>query len=516
MANTNIRGIIGYNKQGSSNNKLLAAYENDIIDVAAGTGFGLAHNTANNSEFEVFLDRVFHQNYTNVPITYNGTTWSREYVGRCLISKYLKRWKSRLYLGNCKFIGPQIPQDLNSVALSFPSRVFYSDLFQGNTLTWGIEWGTNGKTFSGTRIFQLAAGANPQDFVASNIKVGDPLFITKGNAQLAGDRPYLVTRVDSAYKLIVDRDFPVTATSLHYWVGSNWFDVETDDGDALTGFGVTSTRLLVSKLLSLHYYTGSSRQPIQGAVGTSSQRSVINDKYGNTYYFHGSDPKISGIYKYNGVGSVKASRAIDPYIQGMSASNYDNVVAWAEGNELRFYLGDLSATNKTEAVTKAVATLNVDTGAWDVGPIGDAITCATQWIVSSEQKSYCGTDSSQILKMDSGNAFKTSAIPSTVETKVYYPAGSEIICDFPYLQVIGRNCRGLRLKYKLWNNPTGVDDQWWPLGELTDDKTEFPLPLNHQTASGIQYKVDEMGTTENDWYIEKISQFYRPNRTRLL
>lgn len=510
-----IKGIVGFNKQGSSVNKLFAAFGNDIIDVAAGTGFGLAHNITNNSEFEVFIDRVFHQNYNDAPITFKTSAWSREFVGRCPLSKYLKRLKSKLYLGNCKFFGPQIPQDTDGNNLTFPSRVFFPDLFQGNTLTWGIEWGTNGTTTAGTRIFQLS-GQLPQDFVASNIKVGDPLFITSGNAQLSGEKPYLVTQVASPYRLIVDRDFPVTATSLHYWVGSNWFDTETDDGDSITGFGENNTRLLVFKLLSLHYFTGSQRQAVQGAVGTSSKRSIINDKYGNTYYFHGSDPKISGIYKYNGVGSVKASRGIDDYIRGMSASNYSAVVAWAEGNELRFYLGDLSATNKTEAVSKAVATINVDTGAWDVGPIGDNITCATQWLVSNEQKSYCGTDDSQILKMDTGYTFNTAPISSTVETKVYYPSGSEIINDFPYIQVIGRNLKGLRLKYKLWDNPTGVDDKWWSLGECTDDKTEFVVPLNHQNASGIQYKVEEIGTVENDWYVEKISQFYKPNRTRLL
>lgn len=499
-------------------NKILVGYENDIIDLAAGTGFGLGLNTTNNSEFESFLDRIFHQNNSDAPITYNGTAWTKEYVGRCMTSKYLKLWHSALYLGNCQFTGSQIPQKDGS-NITFPSRVFKSDLFLGNTLTWGIEWGRNGATTSGTRIFQVTTtgGTLIQDFVASNIKVGDPLFITSGNTQLASEKPYIVTRVDSAYRLIVDRNFPVTATSLHFWVGSNWFDVGSDDNDQITGFGENSDRLLIYKLLSFNFYTGSQNKKVSGAIGTSSSRSIINDSYGNTYYFHGSDPKKSGIYKYNGVGSVKVSRAIDPFIAGMSATNYTGVVSWEEeGNKLRFFLGDLTNTNYNISMTKAVATLNVDTNTWSVDPIADTITCAATFRTSNQQDTYCGTADSQVLKMNTGYNFNGTPIGSTLETKVYYPSGTEIVNEYPYLQVIGRSTKGTKIKYKLWDNPTGVDQEWWPLGELTDDKTELIIPSRHNQSSGIQLKFEELGSLENDTYIEKVSFFYKPNRMRLM
>lgn len=522
MANTNVRGLVGFNPS-SGTARLLAAYEDDIVNVVAGTGYGLNLNTTNDVEFEKFLDRVFIQNYSNRPLIYRTSTnlWTPDYVGRTMIAKYIKKFKSRLYLGYCGFIAPQPPLDTGSASIVFPSRVFHSDLFQGNTLTWGIDWGTNGKVVAGTRIFDLDQPL-VQDFTANNIKVGDPLFITSGNAQLASERPFLVTKVDSAHRLIVDRDFPVTATSLHFWVGSNWFDVEPDDGDVITALGANSTRLLISKLLSLHYYTGSQRQPVQGAVGTSYNRSIINDRFGNTYYFHGSDPKITGIYKYNGVSSVKVSRAIDPWILAMATASYDNVVAWAEGNELRWFLGNLSANNYIDAINNVVASLNVDTGAWSIDPIADTITCATPWRTANEEDTYCGTSSSQVLQMDDGNTFKTTPISALVETKVYYPAGSEIVNEYPFIQIISRNARGVKVKYKLWDRPIGnqrystVDKEWWSLGQLEDDLTEFPLSNDHNQSSGIQFRFDDMSSQEKDAYIEKISIFYRPNRSRLL
>ncbi len=511
---SNILGLKGFNPS-SGTARLFAAYGNDINNVATGTGYGLNLN-GNDVEFENFLDRVFFQNNSATPKSYRTSTnvWTQEFVGRTPISKYIKRYKSRLYLGYCSFPSPQAPLDVDSNALSFPSRVFHSDLFQGNVLTWGIEWGTNGKTTGGTQIFSLDQPL-VQDFKAVNIKVGDPLFITSGNTQLASEKPYLVTKVDSPHRLIVDRPFPVTASSLHFWVGSNWFDADNDDGDVITGLGENSDRLMIYKLLALHWYNGSQRKKVKGAKGTSYNRSVIDDDYGNSYYFHGSSPKLTGIYKYDGVSSKKISKPIDPFIQGMSTTNYDNVVAWKEGTEIRFYLGNLSATNLIESMTNAVATYNVDTGAFSVDAIADVITASTVWRTNNQEDTYLGTSDDEILQVEDVYTFNTSAISSVLETKVYYPAGSEVICEIPYIQVISRNARGVRLQYKLWNHPEEIDSTWSPLGDINEDKTEFTLPITHYSSSGIQLKFDEVGTTENDWYIEKISIFYRPERSRI-
>lgn len=521
----NILGLVGLNPS-SGTPRLLAAYGNDIVNVATGTGYSLNLNTSNDVEFEKFLDRVFFQNNSETPKTYRTSTnvWTQEYVGRTPISKYIKKFKSRLFLGYCSFANPQPPLDVGSAALSFPSRVFFSDLFQGNILTWGIEWGRNGATTALSNFFNITTtgGTLVQDFKGVNIKVGDPLFITNGNAQFTSDKPFLVTKVDSPYRVTLDREISLTTTGQHFWVGSNWFDVAPDDGDVITGFGENSDRLLIFKLMSLWFYTGSQLKQVKGALGTSYQRSVINDRYGNTYYFHGSDPKITGIYKYNGVSSIKISRAIDPWILGMATASYDNVVAWAEGNELRFFLGNLSANNYIEAINNVIATFNVDTNAWSIDPCQDTITASTIWRTGNEEDTYLGTSDNQVLQADDGNSHNGIAISALLETKIYYPAGSEIINEYPYIQIVSRNAKGMRLKYKLWGDPIGgqryasFDKEWWSLGQIEDDMTEFPLDNQHNSSSGIQLRFDEMSTLEKDAYIEKISIFYRPNRSRLL
>ncbi len=510
-----ITGIIGFNKVGTSTNILLAGYGNDVMNVATGSGYGLAINPDYSPEFEVFLDRTFFQNYYDRPKTFDGTTWTTKNVARCMRSKYIQNVKShaRLYLGNCKFTSPQIPLDTAGNEVTFPSRVFYSDLYYGAELTWGMEWGTNGKVTNGSAFFELDQPL-AQDFVASNIKIGDPLIVTSGGTNLVG-KEFRVKSVVSPYRLEMTETFTETSTSLNFYVGSNWFDVGVDNNDEIKGLDERGTTLLIFKLFSVSYYTGTSLKPVPNSVGTSSNRSIISAKTG-TYFFHGSDPLITGIYRFDGSNVTKVSRAIDPYINGLSTSDYNSPVGWKEGEELRWYLGTLSNTDRGISMNHGVVTYHSAVGAWDVGPIADKITCSTTFIFGNENSSFCGNDNGQVLKMAEGYTFNGEPIPFKLETKVYYPMDTEIICELPRIQIIGRNTRGIKVKYKLWDMPKTVDDNWLPLSELSNDKTELVIPTMHKLASGVQLRFDGMDTLENDPYVEKVSFFYKPNRSRML
>lgn len=531
-----IKEIIGFNEASDQDsqaltNEIFVIYGNDLVKVSSGTGYSFNLHASSTSSFERFLNTIFFQNYLESssvkrPKTYDVLQgkWTNRHVNRCVNAKFMKNFKSRLYLGYCYLGPPQTYQsDYNTLTQRniFPSRIYYSDLFSGNELTWGIEWGSNGRVVPNSNLFELA---NPivQNFVSTNIKVGDPIFF---GAVSSGAEPidfttnqYLVTSVESPLRLRLNKKFPSSvnnAVGVSYWVGSNWFDVSTDDGDSITGIGENSDRLLVFKLFTLWTYTGSQLKQARGSLGTSSHRSIINDRKGYTYYFHGSDSKLSGIYRFDGVSSIKISRGIDPFIAGMDTDNYTEVVAWEEGDELRFYLGDLSNTNHSISMTNAVATINTATNSWDVSPINDVIRCATTFKVGNRQSVYTGTSDNQILQMADGNSFNGSPINVVLETKVYYPSGTDVNNTFPSIQVIGRQTKGMTVQYKLWNAPKLVDDQWKSLGELDADKTELNIPSNHNWASGIQLRLVETGVLENDMLVEKITVFYRPESTRV-
>lgn len=518
-------GIIGYNSPAGTN-KLLAAFGNDIINVSTGLGFGLNLASGNKAFFEVFIDRIFFCNGVNKMLSSNGSTWSDSIaLPKQIIPKYIKKSvnNAQLLIGNC------ILTPGSGTPINYKSYVFKSEFPKlakdpaGNVISQNLQWGIESgrcNVFQDTRKVKAVPDGNGRlpYFKTRNIKVGDPFFLLGGDIG-----QYTVASVDSEYELTLNESIPsanAVNTNIDFWVGRNFFPVGTDDNDEIKGFGENNSRDLIFKLFSLWYYTGTQLKQVKGAPGTSSQRSVINDNKGNTYYFHGSSLEKTGIYKYDGTQSIKVSRAIDPYIEGMLAANYPEVVAWEEGDELRFFLGDLTNNNKGISMTNAVATINTATGAWDVSPIADVITCATKYISSNVQNSYCGTSDSQVMKMNTGYNHNGTPIAAVLETGVKYPSGSEILNQYPYIQVIGENVRGLRVSYKLWDAPKDVDDRWIPLGELVGDKTEFAgsklNKLLDRAGAGIEFRVEEDGSLENNWMVEKISVFYRPDRTRLV
>ena len=511
-----IFGMGSLNTRGGTNVSV-AIYGNDLVNVLTGTGYGQNLTVNTKGEFEAFIDRLFFCNGTNANRSFNGTTWSTSIsVPKGLRSEFQKSFKTRLYLGNCTLT----PGD--GSAISYPSRVFYSDLptlipsgstYLAYALKWGLEHGDCSIRAGSTLV---EAQFNPTTglpyFRNSNIKVGDPFYILEGGA--IGE--YTIASIRDEYALTLTSSPSTSAISnVLFWTGGNWFDVGTDDNDEITGFAKLAGLLLIFKNLSLWYYTGSRLEQIEGALGTSSQQSVLSYK-GYVYYFHGSTPAISGIYRTDGINTIRISRAIDPFIRGMTTSDYANVIGWREGEELRWFVSNITNSNYNIALSKAVATYNTITDGWDVGPIADTITAKTTYKPGFEEFIYTGTTDDQVLQMNDGNDFNGSAITAILETKPYYPLGSEFINEFTHMQVIGRAAKGTKVKYKLWDQPKEVDDEWTAIGELDSDKTELVIPMWHKHGSGIQLRFDDIGTLENDTYIEKVSIFYKPDRSRLL
>ena len=131
-----MNGLFSLNK--INQDLLLAAYVNDIVNVTTGLGYGLALNPSYPVETENFLGSLFFQNYFNTPKTFNGTAWSYQHVDEVPLSKYIKQWQSRLYLGFIK-IG----------STEYPSRIWYSDLPVNDTIQWGFEYGTDMSIIAG-------------------------------------------------------------------------------------------------------------------------------------------------------------------------------------------------------------------------------------------------------------------------------------------------------------------------------------------------------------------------------
>lgn len=491
-----IKGMHGFNKSDGTG-KLIVAYANDMVDVD--TGLGYSQNLAGtvNWEFATYLDYMFAAGVTNPLKAFDGTTWTASNHVRVHApeSYYIKPYRTKLYLAH-----------ININDTWYRSRVWHTDLPFNNDARWGLEWGNDLVQTASSATIQ-SAGSN---FVDMNIKPGDPFFITSGTN--AGE--YVVSSITNNITIVLTKTLTNSATGSSFYVGSNYFDVRTNDNDTIKGIGENSDRLLIFKLNSLHRYNESSLFQVGEYPGTSSHRSIVNVD-GFTFYFHGSDLKRTGIYMYDGSSVVKISTAIQPYIEGIDPSWYPSVVGWREGHWYRLWVEDISNAQRGLSVTNAVLSYNVMDNKWSIDPFSKAVWAATRYREGNVDAVFFGDDNSEIFTTPSGFSFDGNPIPWAIETGVHYPEGSEMLNRFNRVQIISRDARGVQIRYKLYNHPFGVDDQWLPLGDIKDDKTEIMLPTTHNWASGFNIRLEEDGIREPTQFIEKITMFYTPDSTRI-
>jgi hypothetical protein len=489
----NITGIKGFNSETIS--ALIAAYGNDVVNVDTGKGYSLNLNPSYKVEFEVFLDYLFLQNFNATPVTFDGLNWGRTNVARTPKAKYIKEFGSRVYLGYVEINGT-----------NFPSRVIYSDLPKNNTIQWGIEWGTNGACTAGTSRFTSANSG----FSTYGIKVGDPLMITSG----ANIGEYTVSEIVSDMDIRVEETFKATATSQSFWVGSNWFDVRTDNNDFITWITENNDRLLIFKQDSLHRYDGSALRTIKDAPGTTSGRSVVNLR-GVSVYYHKGVADRSGFYACDGTKSVKLSNSIQPYIDGISDSMSSEVVGWREGNTYRAYVGDITNDDHDISISKAVVSYDFGIDAWSIDPISDTITCATEIREANTQRVILGNSESQALLTPSGYDHNGEPIHWSAETSAIYPRGLTTMNIFTKAIITAKKAGGINVSYLLWDSPAEIDDNWHPLGDLEHDRTEFLIPTRHANAFGISYRFEEAGKTNPNFRIESVTTVSYPQRTNI-
>ncbi|MEA2036845.1 MAG: hypothetical protein U9O94_05015, partial [Nanoarchaeota archaeon] len=274
---SDILALGGYQSTANTD-RLFASYGNDIVNVDTGAGYSQNLTAGSKGDFETYLDYCFYVNGVDVTRSYNGTVWSAlGKINRAPIAKYAQVYGVKLYLAYLTINGE-----------TYPSRVWKTDLPDNNEPRWGLEWGS--------LLSQTASSAIVNDpnanFKTYGIKAGDPIWILSGSN--AGQ--YTVSSVDTGRTLTLTTTLPNTVATSTYIVGSNYFDVRTDDGDYLRGLGENSNRLLAFKLNSLHRYNGASLLQVKGVPGTSSNESIKNIKEQFTLWFHGSQLDKSQFY----------------------------------------------------------------------------------------------------------------------------------------------------------------------------------------------------------------------------
>lgn len=471
---------------------LMVGYGNDIgVYDGSATFVGQGRNlNASRGEMDVFQDYLFYVNGVSQNLVYDGTTW---FTGgartRMPIANYVKTVGNRAYLA-----------DLTYVSTNFRSRVWFSDLPKNNDITWGYETGTNLAQTAGSKVVTSAFAG----FKAYNIKTGDPFFITNG----ANAGEYIVDTVDSDQQITLVEEMKNSATGSTYWVGSNWFDPRTNDGDFVRGLGENSNKLLVFKRESLYRYDEKEVKKVKGVPGTTSNRSIVNIN-DNTYYFH-----ETGVYRYDGVTSFLISRPIQDWIDGISMSNFNNVVGWADDEILYMFVGDITNSDRSISITNGLLIYDTAAQAWNIGRLDNVITVAAKTVSLSERQIFLGTSNDKVLIWGGSSTADISApIEFNLATVYHFPAEAQNVVEFSKAEVYTLDGRGLSVYYKLYGT-NSIDNNWRPLGDINDDVTLLNFPRG-TFGRGIAYQIQEI-STRRPVVLGRIDTYYKDREARNL
>lgn len=456
--------------------------------------------------FDNFLNSAYMVNGTDGNFQYNGGDWlniSNLYDSP--IAQFIKLGTdTRLYLYKIKIAG-----------VSYPSRVWFSDLPKGGnnryTITWGLETGNDLVQTAGSAVVTSAGSS----FVARNIKVGDPLIITSGNNQ--GE--YTVQSIDNDRQITLTSNLGVSQTGSSFWVGSNWFDVNTDDGDIGNGLALVSNELLCFKKKSVHRYNSLSKtlRKVKNAPGTTSPRSIVEGSDGQTYWYH-----PTGIYRTQGINGQGIDAAIEDIVDAITSANQSKVCGWEEdGKKIVFAIGDVTLRDG-DSITNCEIVFDEDTQNWEIRSRDRQILVATKFLTSTGEKIYGGDSSDSVFELNTGNSFSASsstAIPFALVLHPVYPAGSEAIVDFTRVRLYVDNGLDVQIFFKRIYYPTAREDQWYTDNDWTSMKgsqrgtrSEWYFPRDTR-ASGIQLKIVESSTNES-FLIKKIVLYYQNEANR--
>ena len=344
-------------------------------------------------------------------------------------------------------------------------------------------------------------------FITNGIKVGDPLTITAGDNK----KEYTVANVSTETGLVLTEEIVNGGSSQSFWVGNNAVDVQNNDGDVITGLGENSNRLLIFKRRSLFRWNGTSEpEKVKGAPGTTSQRSVVTMKrLPITIYFSVVDGQ-AGLYAYDGRSTVLISRKIQDYVDGISASNYPNTVAWQTGDLYKCYVGTMTNTDKDISITNAVIVYDVSANTLWFESLGDVLKDTTTFVESDADNLYASNDGTQIFQLDSGNTDDGVNFSWYVETgPLYTVSGAEINKEYQGLEIFVERGFGVSVQYKIVGDENGNDDkQWRSIGQITNNLTTLKIP-ELPRGRGIRLRFYREPIVE-EVVLEKVTTYYKP------
>jgi hypothetical protein len=277
-------------------------------------------------------------------------------------------------------------------------------------------------------------------------------------------------------------------------------DVETNDGDEITGVTKNSGDLIIFKENSMHKFDGTfgatSLRPISWKFGTVSQESVVSDE--NLILFYSR----KGLCIYNGGQPQLVTRPIQPIVDRVDQTTLGDICSGIYGNHCLCYVGNLTSSlpGDSSALTNVVIDYDISQNLTTYHTVADAIRNFGDYVSGGAKLLSFGNNDGEVLTWDQGSTDNGTAINTNIEL-VMWPSGPETNNTFQSIYFFGNEHLG-DVDYQFaiddGNNSTAVG--------LNNDysKKNFADSIINPFGRELKIKISESGGT-NQWRLDGIS-----------
>lgn len=243
------------------------------------------------------------------------------------------------------------------------------------------------------------------------------------------------------------------ATPVITWTtGTDYFDVNPDDGDQITALENNGNRLLIFKNRSLYRWNFGQVEPDRLiGVGTQSQECVkTNFDLGITFFAN-----QLGVYAYTGGRPKLISRKIQKWWDAIPLANFSLMAGEVDEEHYYVYLGD-SLTVDQVVYRNVLAVYHIALNAWTIYALGSQnvasgpmqINFMCRYIISSEELIHFGGDGGGVFELNKGTTDNTASIISQWLSKEYllqFPYKTEL----QYIDVVSQNSILTNVEYRM-------------------------------------------------------------------
>jgi len=269
--------------------------------------------------------------------------------------------------------------------------------------------------------------------------------------------------------------------SFSFTPSTDYLQIDTDDGDYLTGVQKSYGQFLAFKNYSIHSIDLNQNVIQVDGTGCTSPRSIVSDDDKNVYFFHYSNKK-KGVYCWDGTGAKKKSRAIDPIIDGCSGSG---VIGGINNDHIYMYIGDVTLNSDVaeyfglESMSNVLLDYSILDDLWTIHTLPVDITVMAHY----NNVLYFGDNTGIVYQWNLGTSDNNSNIESIIVTHNFFgqfPAEYNKRKTFQNLIVNMHRTGRAEAFYSIDNG------DWKPLGQLKDKVNDFSI---NGKGYGIKVKV---------------------------